>query len=285
MTGAPLRDRVRVVDNAAAPGVRAFLEGPDGAGDPIGGILRHQQLLDALDRGDHRRLLMWPDADPVAVAHLSGAGTLTVAGAEEAGADMGAYLGGSGWRVMLGDAALANRILEATPKGLRRWRTRVREQRFMATSNPAPLPEPDGLRLATEADLHTVTELACRLHVEDRMGPPLARSARTGVAERMRSSIARGATWVVEREGLVVAKFDVSLRTVGYGAQIAGVFVEDRWRGAGIATAGVAAVARSLLDEGLAGVTLHVRSDNHAGRRAYERAGFTDGGAWTLALR
>lgn len=282
---APLRDRVRVVDDSAAPRVRALLEDPNPHGHAIAGVLRHQQLLDALDRGDFRRLLMWPEEDPVAVAHISGAGTLTVAGAEDAGADLGAYLAGSGWRVMLGDASLANRILEAMPKGLRRWRTRVREQRFMATRDPAPLGAPECLRLATEADLDAVTELACRLHVEDRMGPPLARSARGGVAERMRSSIAREATWVVEREGGVVAKFDVSLRTQRYGAQIAGVYVDGRWRGQGIATTGVAAVTRRLLDEGLPGVTLHVRSDNHAGRRAYERAGFADGGAWTLALR
>lgn len=285
MTGAPLRDRVRVVDGAAAPQVRAFLEDPGPGGGAMDGVLRHQQLLDALERQDYRRLLMWPDDDPVAVAHLSSAGTLTVAGAVEAGTDLGAYLGSSGWRVMLGDAALANRILEATPKGLRRWRTRVREQRFMATQDPAPLPEPERLRIAVEADLDAVTELACRLHVEDQMGPPLARSARLGVAERMRSSIARGATWVVEHEGRVVAKFDVSLRTERHGAQIAGVYVTEEWRGQGIAGAGVAAVARHLLGEGLPGVTLHVRADNLAGRRAYERAGFADRGAWTLALR
>ena len=34
-----------------------------------------------------------------------------------------------------------------------------------------------------------------------------------------------------------------------------------------------------------AAVSLHVRSDNVAAIRAYERAGFVDEGAWILALR
>jgi ribosomal protein S18 acetylase RimI-like enzyme len=40
-----------------------------------------------------------------------------------------------------------------------------------------------------------------------------------------------------------------------------------------------------LLGQGLAGVTLHVRSDNGSAIAAYRRAGYVDRGAWLLAIR
>lgn len=285
MTSAPIHDRVGFVDEGLAPRVLSLLERPAGSDDRTAAILRHQQLLEAVDRRDYGRLVVWPDREPEAVAHLSSSGTLVVAGAPEAGPHLGAHLASSGWRVLLGDAPVANRLLETSQKGLRRRRAQAREQRFMATSAPSSLPAPDRLRLAAHSDLDVLTEFAARLHVEDQMGPPLSRQARSGVGERMRSSIGRQATWVVERGGEVVAKIDVSLWSRRRGAQIAGVYVDRPWRGHGIAAAGVAAVSRMLIDEGLPGVTLHVRADNPAGRRAYERAGFEDRGPWTLALR
>jgi uncharacterized protein len=285
MTAAPTHDRVQVVDAALAPRVEAFLEGPSSGSGRTEAILRHQQLLDALDRGEYRRLAVWPDDDPAAVAHLAASGTLTVSGSADAGDHLGSYLAGSGWRVLLGDVELAQAIIDVTPKGLRRRGISAREQRFMHTTGPPPLDPPAGFRLAARGDLGVVTDFACRLHVEDQMGPPLSRGARTGVADRMRSSISRSLTWVVERQGEVVAKFDVSLWTRRRGAQIAGVFVDEGWRGQGIAAKGVAAVAGVLIADGLPGVTLHVRSDNAAGRRAYANAGFVDGGPWILALR
>nr|MBA2579026.1 GNAT family N-acetyltransferase [Euzebyaceae bacterium] len=40
-----------------------------------------------------------------------------------------------------------------------------------------------------------------------------------------------------------------------------------------------------LLADGFPVVTLHVRSDNAPAIAAYTRAGYTDQGAWLLALR
>ncbi len=285
MTATPTRPRATAVDERSAGLVEAFLTTPPPGGDTIDATLRHQQLLDALDRGEHRRLMAWPAGAPRAVAHLSASGTLSVAGDAAAGPAIAEHVAASGWRVLLGDARLADAILDAVSRGLLRRRPRAREQRLMVAREPADLAPPVGLRLAVPADRTVVTDLACRLHVEDRMGPPLSRAAREGVSERMRDSIARGATWVVDR-GTIVAKVDVSLASSRRGAQIAGVYVEEAYRGGGLATRAVAVVARDLVTRaGMPGVTLHVRADNEAGRRAYERAGFVDVGAWTLALR
>ncbi len=285
MTATPTRPRVAAVDERSAGLVEAFLTTPADGGDAVDATLAHQQLLDALDRREHRRLMAWPAGAPRAVAHLSASGTLSVAGDAAAGPAIAEHVAASGWRVLLGDAALGDAILDTASRGLLRRRPRAREQRLMVVREPADLAPPVGLRLAVPADRAAVTDLASRLHVEDRMGPPLSRAAREGVSERMRDSIARGATWVVDR-GSVVAKVDVSLASSRRGAQIAGVYVEEAYRGGGLATRAVATVARDLVTRwGLPGVTLHVRADNEAGRRAYARAGFIDRGAWTLALR
>lgn len=285
MSAAPVREQVQTVDRRSAPRVVELLETPRAGQTRLDAILFHQHLLDALDRADHRHMVVWPERDPAAVAHLSSSGTLIVAGGASGGQPLAAHLANAGWRVLLGDAALADRILETGSRGLMRRRVRAREQRFMATTRPADLDWPEGLRLARASDLDVVTEMAARLHVEDQMGPPLSRAARSGVADRMRGSIARGLTWVIEREGTSVAKIDVSMMTAKRGAQIAGVYVDEAWRGTGLAGGGVAGVARALMADGAPGVTLHVRSDNLAGQRAYRRAGFVDQGAWMLALR
>nr|MBA2529845.1 GNAT family N-acetyltransferase [Euzebyales bacterium] len=190
------------------------------------------------------------------------------------------------WRVLVGDAPVSEALLDAYPTKLFRRRPNARQQRFMVVTGELPdVPQPDGYRPARTADVEQLTELACRLHVEDLMGPPISRSARPAVRSRMADSVSRGLTWVVERDGDVVAKLDVSLRSRRRGGQIAGVYVERAHRGCGIATAAVAALTRDLLAEGLPGVSLHVRADNLAAIRAYRRAGMTDRGPWTLALR
>ncbi|QBI20585.1 GNAT family N-acetyltransferase [Egibacter rhizosphaerae] len=281
MTQTPTHTEVRVVDRHLAPRVAGWLEG-----DPTrDGVLAHQHLLDALDSGEEERVLVWPADEPRAVAFLASTGTLIVSGDAAGGPPLAAHLHGSGWRVLLGDAALGRALLEAGSRGVLRRRGRAREQRLMGTREPVDLPPPVGLRRARPADEEAVTELAARLHVEDRMGPPLSRPARASVGDRLRDSIARGATWVVPRDGEIVAKVDVALASPLRGAQLAGVYVAEAWRGQGIAASAIAAVTRELMAEGMPGVTLHVRADNGPGRRAYARAGYADIAEWLLALR
>lgn len=255
------------------------------AGDPAyGGPLENQHVLDALDRGEYSRFLVWPESDPVGLVYLGAYGTVIPSGAADAGPALSPAVERSNWRVLIGPAALGNALLAAGSRGLFRRKTSAREQRFMVCRNAPGLVE-EGLRPAVSADVDTLTEFAARLHVEDRMGPPLGRTGVSAVRARMVESIARRGSWVVEREGRPVAKIDVSLHSRLRGAQIAGVYVDRDWRGHGLASRAVGMLAGDLLAEGLPGVTLHVRADNTAAIRAYHRAGFSDEARWVLALR
>ncbi|MDQ3972877.1 MAG: GNAT family N-acetyltransferase, partial [Actinomycetota bacterium] len=213
-------------------------------------------------------------------------GTLVAAGDPAAGPALAQAAERSGWRVLIGDAAICDSLLEAYPRSFIRRRPAVREQRFMAAVPEAVGDEPvEGFRSARVADVDRLTEFACRLHVEDEMGPPVSRSSRPAVRSRMLETVSRGHAWVVERDGQVVAKIDLSLHSRRRGAQIAGVYVEAAWRGVGVGQGAVRTLTRRLFEDGLPAVTLHVRADNVAAIRAYRRASFVDRGAWRLALR
>jgi len=292
MTATPARDRLRRLEPGGVAQVIALLESNFGRA-PLGdstGSLVHQYLLDALDQGQRDRFFVWPAAHPDGLLFSGPTGTLVPAGHPEAGEPLAEAGERLGWRVLVGDAAIGGALIAASSRSLFRRRINAREQRFMAVETGAPelaaAPwDPTGLRPARRSDLEVLVDFACRLHVEDRMGPPIPRSARSSVRARMLDSVARGATYVVERHGRPVAKADLSLRSRRRGGQIAGVYVEAAARGAGIASGLVAAVIRLLLAEGLPSVSLHVRSDNTPAIAAYARAGLTDRAAWVLALR
>lgn len=283
MSALPASARARRLEPEEAGRLVARLEsGFGGTSD----ALAHLLLLDALDRREFPRFVVWPPEDPVGMIYLGAAGSVLAAGHPDAGPALAGEAERADWRVLLGDAAPCQAILDASSKGLFRRRHSVREQRFMATTTPSGSPSMDGLRRANAGDLEQVTDFACRLHVEDRMGPPLSRPGRSAVRSRMQDSIVAGATWVVERRGRAVAKIDLPLQSRRRGAQLAGVYVEETWRGRGIASGAVGALLSHLLTEDeLPAVCLHVRADNEPAQRAYRRAGLTDRGPWLLALR
>lgn len=285
MTAEPSVQETRGVDPADVPRLVGLLESDFGAASPPAGQLANQFLLDALDRGEYERFVVWPAHRPAGLLYLGHAGTVIPAGSPAAGPPLAAAAERASWRVLVGDAAIASTLVDAAGRGLLRRRPSVREQRFMVAGTHGDREPPAGLRAAGLGDLEVLTDYACALHVEDRMGPPISRGGRVGVRARLRDSILGGATWVVERVGRPVAKVDVSLRSQRRGAQVAGVYVAPEWRGRGIGGAAVGAVTDLLLAEGMPGITLHVRSDNAAAIRAYARAGYGDRGAWLLALR
>lgn len=287
MSAAPAAPAATRLRHEAVEAVMDLLQRDFGRQEAPYAALHSQVLLDALDRGERDRFLVWPADDIRAVLYMSSIGTLVAAGDAAAGPAFAAAAERAGWRVLVGDAAVSEALLDGYPRGLFRRRPSGREQRFMAAASvPDEAPErPKGFRMATWEDVGTLTDYACRLHVEDKMGPPLSRAAQPAVRQRMADSVAHGLTYVVERRRTVVAKFDLSLHSRLRGAQIAGVYVDPAHRGHGITSGAVAEIIRELLADGIPGVTLHVRSDNTPAIRAYRRAGLIDRGPWTLALR
>lgn len=248
---------------------------------------RHHYLLDALDRGQTDRFVVCGDDQPRAVAHLGTSGTVVPAGDPVAAEELAPFVERSRWRILIGDESMTRALLAVSGRAWWRRRPSTRVQRLMVLAperlrGTARVP---GFRRASRQDLDVLEDFACQLHVEDRMGPALAGSARQGVRHRMAESVDRGMTWVVQRDGPAVAKVDLSLYSAHRGAQIAGVFVAPGYRGQGIATGMVTTLSRQLFDKSLPVITLHVRDDNQAARTAYERAGFEQQGRWVLALR
>ncbi len=251
------------------------------------GIVAHQFLLDALDRGEHRTMTVWPPSgQPQGVCYVGPGGLLVPGGLPDAAEPLAEAVRSSGWRVLVGDLTIGERIVNDAGAGLFRRRPYAREQRLMvAERGVAPASGDVGLRRAVAGDVEWLTDFACGLHVEDQMGPPLSRSGRSSVRQRVISSVRRGASWVVEQEGQVVAKIDVSIESRRRGAQLAGVYVDRRWRGRGLARRAIAELTGRLRAAGYPAVTLHVRADNAAAIHAYEAAGFVRRRNWVLALR
>jgi len=295
VTATPPREAVQRLGRDQVAHVAALLErdfGPPGPPLPGGvapGTIANQYLLDALDRGEHDRFVVWPGHDPIGVLYFGATGTLVPAGDPVAAPALAEAAERIGWRVLVGDAPIGWALLAASNRGVFRRRANAREQRFMVAEQGAVAdlqrPAPEGFRLAREEDVEVLVDFACRLHVEDRMGPPIARSARSAVRSRVRETIARRDTFVVERGGVAVGKADLSLRSRRRGGQIAGVYVDAAARGQGVAAGLIGELVRMLLRDGLPGVSLHVRSDNVPAIVAYRRAGMTDRGPWVLALR
>lgn len=285
MTTAPARDQLRRLASTDVERVTALLETDFGRRHGPTAPLVHHFLLDALDRGQHDRFVVWPGDDPLGVLYVSATGSTVPAGLVSAGAPLAPAAERAGWRILIGDAGIGGALLDAGSKPRFRRRVSAREQRLMLALEPVAAEPPAGFRPAADRDVEAMTELACRLHVEDQMGAPIAASARGSVRARMAEAVQRGCSWVVERDGTIVAKVDLSLHSRTRGAQIAGVYVAARWRRGGLGSAAVASLTAGLLADGLPGVSLHVRADNAPAVAAYRRAGFVDHGPWVLALR
>ena len=293
MTLTPSRSRVVRLEAADVDRIAEVLErgfdGSDAQASDERAADAHMVLLDALDRGQHRRFLVWPDpSSPQAVLYAASSGTLVPAGAPDGAPALTPAAERLGWRVLVGDMPLGSALVAELPSGLFSRRVRAREQRLMGARRGADVPSSthaDAVRLAARDDLDALVAFACNLHVEDEMGPPISKAARVAVRSRLRDSVSRDATYVLDLGDGPLAKADLSLHSQRRGAQIAGVYVDERARNRGLGTALVAEVLRRLFAEGAPAATLHVRADNAPAIAAYERAGLIDLGPWMLALR
>jgi RimJ/RimL family protein N-acetyltransferase len=147
-----------------------------------------------------------------------------------------------------------------------------REVFMVATRDSLADEKLPALRLAQLSDLPVLADLAARAYLEETGLDPMS-SMGEGYMRHLARNIEESSTYVLEEEGRLVFKADLSARCP-VGAQIVGVFTEVDRRGEGIARRSVAELVRRLLDGGTPAVCLFVREDNAPARRAYERAGF-----------
>ncbi len=192
------------------------------------------------------------------------------------------------WRLLVGDAAAGDAMLERTgpdPSLI------VHEQRFLTVEHDlvpdaSAMPDP-GLRRAEAADLDVLAELAVQLHVDDRFGPNPGRAGWRGYRQRLATTVQQGLVYCLGPVGAPVFKLERSVSSRRYGVQLAGIVADPAVRGEGLGRAAVAAAVREAIREGPRDrpVSLHVRADNEAALRAYAAAGFLDREPWRLAVR
>lgn len=146
------------------------------------------------------------------------------------------------------------------------------DQRLYVLRDPPPGDPVPGFRAARMSEWRTLAINAARMELEDLRRNPA--DPDPTVHERVvRGRIRSGKTWVIEHDGEIV--FQVNLGTsIDLGCQVGGTYVPPAHRGHGLATAGMRALGRHLLEDRPC-VTLHVNEANGRAVRAYERAGFT----------
>lgn len=131
-----------------------------------------------------------------------------------------------------------------------------------------------GIRPATLQEFDPVLLAAAAMYREELRADPFAVGGGIPFRRRVARSIARGRTWVGVDDGEVYFKADVAAIAPGV-AQIQGVWVHPRLRGAGLGSGGTAAVCAALQSGGLT-PSLVVNGGNAPARAAYRRVGMVD---------
>lgn len=141
---------------------------------------------------------------------------------------------------------------------------------LVATRSAAVAPDPEVCVLRPD-EVDVLFPAAVAMYTEEVGVSPLdgGRGYRHRVAELVRS----GRAYAKVVDGRVVFKADLAIVTP-HTAQVQGVWVDPRYRGQGIATAGMATVVNDALRRVAPTVSLYVNDYNTPARRAYKRVGF-----------
>jgi uncharacterized protein len=129
----------------------------------------------------------------------------------------------------------------------------------------------EDVRLSTRGDLDALIVAAARMHREEMGIDPLAVDA-PAWRMRMLSLIERRWSWIWMREHEVLFKAELSAWTPEV-VQIQGVYTAPKFRGRGIARAGLAAICAHVFRE-VPRCSLYVNQYNVIAQRVYDRLGF-----------
>lgn len=253
--------------------------------DGVDGRVRHMYVLSVLESSGSGALRVATRGDAWAIAAVFPGRLLVPSGDPGLLRDLGEPT--RRWRLVVGDRPACDAVLErADLRG-----ATVHDQLYMVVDRddvPDERSVPDaGARRATREDVPALAQLAVQLHVADRYGPDPGRAGLRGYAKRIGESVDRGLVWCVGPPGAPVAKLERSVSSQRWGVQLSGIVVDERRRGEGLGRRLVTeAVREALATPGQHGpVSLHVRGDNAAALRVYERAGFRVTEPWRVVVR
>lgn len=166
------------------------------------------------------------------------------------------------------------------------WKQRAKpishyDQRLYTCTGVEERPPDSRFRLATMADLDTVTTYAGLMEAEDLGTNPMLNNSgahRRAVQERIRA----GRTYVIENDNEIVFQIVIGSKTA-WGCQVGGTYVPTKHRSKGWATKGMKSLCQLLLQE-FPRVTLHVNEANAPAVKVYERTGFLRDAAYRLIV-
>ena len=161
----------------------------------------------------------------------------------------------------------------------KRW-----EQPHLEISTP-PLVVPDALvRRTTRRDMNELYPACVAMYTEEVGVSPEAGGGGELYRARVAQLVGRG--WSFARfddRGRLLFKAEVACSSP-YAAQIQGVFVPSAYRGAGLATAGMAAVVEIVRREIAPTVSLYVNEWNTSARAVYEKVGFRESARFATVM-
>jgi predicted GNAT family acetyltransferase len=140
---------------------------------------------------------------------------------------------------------------------------------------------PAPIRATGRRDVDALAAAAGMMHREE-MSRDSAPPDATAWRARMTQLVDRGWSWAWMERGEVVFKAELSAWTPDV-VQVQGVFTAPSRRGAGVATAGMAALCAMLLDA-VPLVTLYVNGYNDVALRLYQRVGFEQQGEFATVM-
>lgn len=159
---------------------------------------------------------------------------------------------------------------------------RPRQPFLVLDQAPQVAPSPD-VRRARARDIDALYPACVAMYTEELGVSPEAGGGASMYRARVAQLISRGHAFVHIDDGEVVFKAELGAVTPA-ASQLQSVWVDPRYRGQGLAAAGVAAVCAAAMEDFAPVVSLYVNEHNEPARRAYDRVGFTETGRFATVL-
>jgi uncharacterized protein len=156
-------------------------------------------------------------------------------------------------------------------------------QPVLATRDDPPAKPDPAVRLVRPEEIDLLYPAAVAMYTEEVGVSPVVDGGDGAYRERVRDLVRCGRAYARFVDGEVAFKAELAVIT-RHTAQVQGVWTAPRWRGKGLATAGMAAVVRDALHRVAPTVTLYVNDFNHAARGVYARCGFRRTGTFATVL-
>src|SRR2546423_9513732 len=139
------------------------------------------------------------------------------------------------------------------------------------------------VRLVRPHEIDLLYPAAVAVYTDEVGVSPVVDGGDSAYRERVLDLVRCGRAYAKFVDGEVVFKAELAVIT-RHTAQIQGVWTAPRWRGKGVATAGMAAVVRDALYRVAPTVSLYVNDFNRAARGVYARCGFRRVGTFATVL-